>query len=90
MITMHPGEYLKMVYLEPNNETQKSLADRLGVSPSALSRLIEGKAAMTTEMAVRLEKTLDRSAESWMYMQVHYGLQQARMALNEKSVACCD
>lgn len=78
MITMHPGEYLKLAYIEPTGMTQKSLAERLGVSASALSRLIDGKASLTAEMAIALEKELGRSAESWMTLQTRFSLDNAR------------
>ena len=78
MITMHPGEYLYLSYIEPYKITQSELAERLGVSSAAVSRLLAGKADLSAEMAVRLSLVLDRSAESWLDMQTAHSLAQAR------------
>lgn len=78
MLTIHPGEYLRITYLEPESKTQKSLAKELGVSASAMSRLIEGKSEVSIKMALALEEALGRSAESWVMMQVQHSLQEAR------------
>ena len=78
MITMHPGAYLKMVYLDTNMLNQKTLAGKLGVSTSALCRVLSGKADVSPEFALKLEKALDRSAESWLYMQIQYSLNALR------------
>jgi len=86
MITMHPGEYLAMCYVEPLNLTQKDLAESLGVSTPAVCRLLAGKSDLSPEMAVRLAYVFDRSAESWMLMQMKHSLQIAKKALNTKDL----
>ncbi|MBT8054784.1 MAG: HigA family addiction module antidote protein [Gammaproteobacteria bacterium] len=48
------------------------------VSPSTLNRVITGKSGISPDMALRLAKALGRSAESWLAMQDHYDLRQAR------------
>ncbi|MFA9216735.1 MAG: HigA family addiction module antitoxin [Sphingomonadaceae bacterium] len=78
MITMHPGEYLMLSYVEPFQLSQRELARRLGVSTAAISRLLAQKADLTPDMAVRLESVFDQSAESWMSMQVAHSLVRAR------------
>lgn len=81
MITMHPGEYLKTTYLDSGKMSQKQLATMLGVNASTLSRLVTGKADLSPELALRLEASLDRSAESWIYMQTQYTLSVLRNKL---------
>jgi len=74
----HPGEFIRSVYLEPFGRSARALAENLAVSPSTLHRLITGKSAISPDMALRLSKALDRSAESWLAMQDHYDLWQAK------------
>jgi len=86
MITMHPGEYLEMAYVEPYEIKQADLAESLGVSTAAISRLLACKSDLSPEMAVRLSYVFDRSAESWMALQSDYSLSQARDSVNPKLV----
>ena len=81
MITMHPGEYLAVSYVEPYGLSQRALAERLGVSTAAVSRLLAGKADLSPEMAVRLALVFDRSAESWMELQSAHSLALAKKAV---------
>jgi len=83
MITMHPGEYLVIAYVDPLNLTRDALAKKLRVSRSAVSRLIAGKATLSAAMALKLEQAFDRSAESWMEMQTQHSLRLARQAPNK-------
>lgn len=53
------------------------LASRLGVSRVALSRVVNARAAMSAELAIRLARLLGGSAESWLRMQVSYDLWHA-------------
>jgi addiction module HigA family antidote len=77
----HPGEFITDVYLEPNNISGRELALALGVSPSTLSRVLNGNSSISPSMALRLAKVLDRSAESWLAMQINYDLWQARRSV---------
>ena len=52
-------------------------ARRLGVSRVALSRVINGRAAVSAGMALRLSAALGGSAESWLRMQAAYDLWRA-------------
>lgn len=74
----HPGEFIVAVYLEPNGMTGRELAGELGVAPSTLSRILKGTSAVSPEMALRLEKALGRSAESWLTMQSSHDLWHAK------------
>lgn len=78
MIFMHPGEYIYLAYMEDTDMTATELAHKLDVSPSTISRILSGKADVTPDMALRLEQTLDRSAESWMAMQTAHSLASLR------------
>lgn len=74
----HPGEVIQALYLQPLSISLREMAQYLDISASTLSRLLNGNSNITPEMALRLSKTLGRSAESWLLMQRHYDLWQAR------------
>ena len=71
----HPGEVLKDSVLAELSVTE--FAQRLGVSRVALSRVVNGRAAVSAEMAIRFAAALGGSAESWLRMQAAYDLWQA-------------
>ena len=86
MITMHPGEYLALSYVEPYKISPAELAERLGIPLTDVERLLAEEVELTAETAVRLELALDRSAASWMTMQTEHSLMQARKKVDPDSV----
>jgi addiction module HigA family antidote len=78
----HPGEFIREVYLEPFALNGRQLAAKLDVSASTVARLLAGTSAVSREMALRLAKTLGRSAESWLLMQHNHDLWQARQRVD--------
>ena len=70
----HPGEVIDGLYLEPFEVSARTMATRLGVSPSTFARVVSGKSALSPDMAIRLSKVLVRSPESWLQMQVNYDI----------------
>ncbi len=79
---LHPGAFIKRVYLEPNDIGSNKLARQLKVSAGLVSRLLNGKTGVSSEMALKLSKVLGRSPESWMQMQDNYDLYQARQVVD--------
>ena len=75
---MHPGTFIKNVYLQPFDVGSNELARKLQVSPGLVSRLLNGKTDVSPAMALKLSKVLGRSPESWLLMQDNYDLWQAR------------
>ena len=74
----HPGEVLADTVLrEDGGLTVSDFAKRLGVSRVALSRVVNGRAAVSAELAIRLAAALGGSAESWLTMQLAYDLARA-------------
>ena len=65
----HPGEILREDVIKPLGLTVTEAAKRLGVTRKTLSTLINCKASMSLEMAVRVSKATKTSPESWLYMQ---------------------
>ena len=80
----HPGEILKDTVLAEIGVTE--FAQRLGVSRVALSRVVNGRASVSAEMAIRLAAALGGSAESWLRMQSAYDLWQASKKRRPKIV----
>jgi addiction module HigA family antidote len=72
----HPGEVLRD-YL-PEGLAVTEAARRLGVTRQALSALLNGRAGVSAEMALRLEASLGTSAEMWIGMQTAFDLWKAR------------
>jgi len=73
----HPGEILRQLCLAPLDLSVTDAAKALGVSRKTLSALLNGRAGISPEMAVRLSIAFDTSAESWLNQQVQYDLWQA-------------
>ncbi len=78
----HPGEVLRE-YL-PGTVGVTEAAKRLGVTRQALSALLNGRAGISAEMALRLEAALGTSAEMWVEMQAGYDLWRARQQRQPK------
>ncbi|MFT4233914.1 MAG: HigA family addiction module antitoxin [Microbacterium sp.] len=78
----HPGEFISQVYRVPFGVSVRTLAARLAVSPSTLSRVLMRSSRVTPEMAIRLSKVLGRSPGSWLAMQDAHDLNKARARMN--------
>ena len=74
----HPGEVLRELCLEPLGLTVTAAAEGLGVSRKTLSAILNARAGISPEMAIRLSKAFDTTAESWLNQQMRYDLWQAR------------
>ena len=79
---VHPGEVLREYLPETMGVTES--AKRLGVTRQALSAVLNGRAGVSAEMALRLEAALGTSAEMWVEMQVGYDLWLARQQRQPK------
>lgn len=73
----HPGEILRSLCLEPLGLSITEAAGGLGVSRKTLSAILNGRAGISPEMAVRLSIAFKASAESWLNQQVRYDLWRA-------------
>jgi addiction module HigA family antidote len=74
---IHPGEYLEEV-LESRNIKKKEIAERLAVTDKTISLLINGKAYIDPELAIKLENVLGISANIWNGMSSDYRLFEAK------------
>ena len=82
----HPGEIIKELCIEPLGLTITEAAKALGVSRKTLSSIVNGKAGISPEMAIRLSIAFDTSSESWLNQQTQYDLWQAEQRRNELNV----
>jgi antitoxin HigA-1 len=73
----HPGEVLRTLCLEPLGVSITDAAEALGVSRKTLSAILNGRAGISPEMAVRLSIAFDTSSESWLRQQTQFDLWQA-------------
>jgi len=86
----HPGEIIKELCLEPLGISVTAAAKGLGVSRKTLSAILNGRAGISPEMAIRLSIAFDTSAESWLNQQSQHDLWQAekhRNGLNVKRLS---
>jgi len=74
----HPGRIARRQCLEPLGLSVTEAAKALGVTRQALSDLVNEKAGVSVEMAIRLSKAFGSSPETWLGMQLAYDLWQAR------------
>ncbi len=70
----HPGEVIRELCLEPMGLSIAKAASALGVSDGTLLDIVDGKAGISAEMAVRLSKAFNTSAESWLSQQMQHDL----------------
>ena len=70
----HPGEILRELYLKPLGITQAQAAKALGVSRKHVSAIVNGRAPVTPEMAVRLAQALATDPAIWINMQAQHDL----------------
>ena len=73
----HPGLSVRHDCIEPLDLTITEAARVLGVTRQALNNLVNGKAAISPEMAIRLHKAFGGGADTWLRLQAAYDLAQA-------------
>lgn len=71
LIAFHPGEYISDL-IEDLNMTQAEFAKRLGTTPKTISKIINGEAPVSVDIASRLDKLTGISYDTWMNLQATY------------------
>lgn len=74
----HPGGIVRRQCLEPLSLSVTRAAEGLGVTRQALSDVVNEKAGISVEMAIRLSKAFGSTPETWLGMQTAYDLWRAR------------
>ena len=75
---VHAGVWLRTEIVEPHGLTVSAAAEKLGVSRQAMSSLLNGRAGISAEMAIRFEKAFGLRADSLLRMQAAHDLAEAR------------
>lgn len=75
---VHPGRLVRHDCLEPLGLTVTAGAKVLGVTRQALNNVVNARAGISPEMAIRLSKAFGSTPEAWLAMQVAFDLAQAR------------
>ena len=74
----HPGQFIKMEVIEPLGLSVTKAAEVLGVTRPALSALLNGRAALSPDMALRIEKAFGPKLDTLLRMQTAYEIAAAR------------
>jgi antitoxin HigA-1 len=74
----HPGEVLRDGVFTDSDIGIADFAARIGVTRAALSRILNCRAAISPDMALRLAAALGGSAASWLHMQANHDLWKAQ------------
>ena len=82
----HPGEVLRDLCLDPLELTITDAAAALGVSRKTLSAILNGRAGISPEMAIRLSIAFNTTPESWLNQQSQYDLWIARQESSKMKV----
>ena len=78
---IHPGTILKEMYLKPRDISIKALGEATGISRKHLSRIINGHARISVEVAMKLAAALDTTPELWLNAQRNVDLYDAQREL---------
>ena len=71
---MHPGPWLRSEVVEPHGLSITDLADKVGVTQQELTELLDGRSALSAEMALRFEKAFALRADTLLRMQLSHDL----------------
>lgn len=82
----HPGKSVRYDCIEPLQLGVTEAAKVLGVARNTLSSILAGRAGISPEMAIRLDKAFGGTAEAWLSLQTAYDLAQARKHANSIAV----
>lgn len=84
---VHPGDWLRSEIVAPNGLNVTGAARHLGVTRQAMSNLLNARAGLSADMAIRFEKAFGVKADTLLRMQTAYELAEARANEGEIRVA---
>lgn len=71
LIAFHPGQYIGEL-IEDYKMTQKEFAEKLGLSPKTISKLVNGEESISNDIAQKLEKFTNISMKTWLNLQASF------------------
>jgi antitoxin HigA-1 len=74
---IHPGEILRLEFLEPLDITPYRLSKDINVAQTRISEILAEKRSITADTALRLSRYFGNSAQFWLNLQTQYDLRQA-------------
>lgn len=74
----HPGEHLREDWFKPLDLTVTRAAAILGVARKTVDAIVNGRAGISPEMAIRISKAFGGTPDVWLRMQMDYDLWQAQ------------
>jgi len=74
----HPGQFIRMEIIEPLNLSVTRAAEIIGVTRPALSALLNGRASLSPDMALRIEKAFGPKMDTLLRMQTAYDIAETR------------
>ena len=80
LIAIHPGQYIGEL-IEDYNMTQKEFAEKLGLSPKTISKLVNGEELINNDIAQKLAKFTNISMKTWLNLQASYDRKVAEGAV---------
>ena len=83
-LAVHPGDWLRSEIVEPHGLSVTDAARHLGVTRQAMSSLLNARAGLSADMAIRFEKAFGVKADTLLRMQAAHELAQARA--NENAI----
>ena len=86
----HPGEVIRELCIDPLEISVTKAAEALGVSRKTLSGILNGRAGISPEMAIRLSKAFSTTPESWLNLQMQYDLWHAQQHAGDLDVQRLD
>jgi addiction module HigA family antidote len=87
---LHPGLIVKDALIDNTGLSVTQAATRLGVTRTTLSRLLNGHASISPEMALRLSKLFGTSIDLWMNIQTNYDIWRIQQSANDIDIQPLD
>src|SRR5712691_12738647 len=81
---IHPGEILSEEFMKPMGISINKLSRDIGVSPGRISAIVNGKRAISADVALRLAKYFGVSSELWLGLQADFDLRNAQRTIGRE------